>query len=148
MHAASHGSSIISGACRPPSVNVGSRYESGEGPSTAAARLASPCGALNNMKRCGRTTPLIVTARLTVNNSAAVVRAAADRNPFQPTAIIGASSGTIGTRNRAGALDPPHHMYIRVELATKAATIAVNVSPNQRSRGLRSITQHPAMAIA
>ena len=32
--------------------------------------------------------------------------------------IAGATNGSTGMRKRAGALDPPHHMYSLVELIT------------------------------
>ena len=40
------------------------------------------------------------------------------RRRSMATATMGATSGTTGTRKRAGALAPPHHMYKRVVLAT------------------------------
>src|SRR4051794_39525697 len=128
--AAIHGHSSASGARTAPSVKVGSRYVSGDGPCIAAMRFARPCGELKSIDRCGDTTPARAMPRLTVSSSADSDRAATDRAPWNAMAIIGASSGTIGTRKRAGALDPPHHMYIRVELATKATTVAINASPN------------------
>jgi len=59
------------------------------------------------------------------------------------SATIGATSGRIGTRNRAGALDPPHHMYIRVELATNAITVVSRTSANSRRSVCRNIIQQP-----
>ena len=76
------------------------------------------------------------------------MRAVVDRSPWNATAIIGATSGRIGTRKRAGALEPPHHMYIRAEAATNNATIASNAVPNKRRSVRRSIIQQPAIAIA
>ena len=70
------------------------------------------------------------------------MRAAVDRSSWNATAIIGARSGRIGTRNRAGALEPPHHMYIRVELATNAPTVVSSDDREQPELGLAQ--HHPA----
>ena len=145
--AIAHGASSASGARSCSSVKVGSTYDSGDPPCAASAMLASPCGALNSMNRCGEVTPAAATARLIANSSVAVARTAVDRRSWNATAIIGATSGRIGTRKRAGALDPPHHMYIRVELATNAPTVTSSAIANSRRSDRRSIIQHPPIAI-
>src|SRR5215471_13125038 len=100
------------------------------------------------MNRRGDMTPASAIARLTINNPVTAVRRLAERHPWKAIAIIGASIGRTGTRNRAGALDPPHHMYIRVELATNATTVAVSAMPNSLTSDRSSIIQHPAIATA
>src|ERR1700730_14474788 len=98
------------------------------------------------MNRRGATTPAKATATLAANRYADSHRAAADRHPANATATIGARSGRAGTRNRAGALEPPHHMYILVELATNVTIVAISASANNRRFGRRSIIHPPAIA--
>jgi len=49
-------------------------------------------------------------AMLATSRMRTAVRVTRERICSRARAIAGAASGTIGTRNRAGALDPPHHM--------------------------------------
>ena len=61
------------------------------------------------------------------------------------TAIIGVRHGMSGTRNRAGALEPPHHMYIRAELPVKRRRREQDEAAITQIRR-RSMVQQPTIA--
>ena len=84
----------------------------------------------------------MTTLAVSVVHSSAL--AAGDRNRATATAIGAARHGRMGTRKRAGALLPPHHMYSRVVLPTWMATAASRTAPSKRHSRWRSISQAPA----
>ncbi len=71
---------------------------------------ARPCGSLNRKNRSGHHTPTIATATLVVSHTPISALPVRLRACNAVIAIIGARHGRTGTRNRAGALDPPHHI--------------------------------------
>ena len=70
------------------------------------------------------------------------MRAVVDRSPWNATAIIGATSGRIGTRKRAGALEPPHHMYILRRSRDEQRDRREQRGPEQTK--IRPAQHHPA----
>ena len=77
--------------------------------------------------------------RLIVNQTHISVRPATLVTRAMATAIIGARHGRIGTRKRAGALSPPHHMYRRVVPPTNTATVVSITMSKKDSRSRRRI---------
>ena len=107
-----------------------------------------PCGSLNSNRRSGSATPIAATTTPNAIHRVVVARPSGLRIDISAVAIGGASSGSIGTMNRAGALLPPHHMCSRAEPIRYGTAAAISATARPRRSGSRTRRHVPTAASA